>query len=33
MVFGDRVEVGASRLDSVKPVFWEKYHAAAMSKR
>jgi carboxylesterase type B len=33
MVFGDRVEVGASRLDSVKPVFWEKYHAAAMAKR
>jgi para-nitrobenzyl esterase len=33
MVFGDRVEVGASRLDSAKLAFWEKYHAAAMSKR
>jgi carboxylesterase type B len=28
----DRVEVGASRLDSVKVAFLEKYDAAAMSK-
>lgn len=27
--FGDRVEVGASQLDSIKLAFWEKYHAAA----